>query len=538
MREGIYIGGIVGPRLVFSAGEVPEIPAARLASIANEREPLLFWVHTGRAELQIGDRVRNVPAGAAVWVPAGIAYSIRVDPEAVAFPIPMPAADLPPTLNRIIDFEIPAAWQDWLVHQFAHNLGFLRGGTAVGAGLLELVAGAHAKESGASVPYSPPRLPRSAETLEIARTLLRTPADDTELSQFARQLKIGVRTLQRRFTEETGLSFVRWRTSARIAAATAYLDAGREIGWTGGQVGFATPAGFTRAFREHTGMTPSAYARAHRGAAPIHENETLAQSVALLSEEGTQPRSAPIPPTISASGTWARVNDFHVVVWIYRGSARVTFGDRTWNLRRGDAMWLPAGVRNSVEIAEGSLLLPLGSQPGASPVAAPPPRVLHFAREAERYLLHTVVANYTHLRPEIHDPARISRLVRSSAAARPHGSRQSDPVETILGALRADPTDSRTLSEWSSRLGVDENLLHQGFTEATGQSYPRWRAQLRMTLARAHLDEGLSAGETARRLGYAHASGFTKVFIAAHGMSPRAYQRRGWRGAAEGLIDS
>lgn len=152
--------------------------------------------------------------------------------------------------------------------------------------------------------------------------------------------------------------------------------------------------------------------------------------------------------------------------------------------------------------------------------------------------MHTVVANYTHLRPEIHDPARISRLVRNSAAARPHGSRQSDPVETILGALRADPTDSRTLSEWSARLGVDENLLHQGFTEATGQSYPRWRAQLRMTLARAHLEEGLSAGETARRLGYAHASGFTKVFIAAHGMSPRAYQRRGWRGAAEGLIDS
>ena len=122
----------MGPRLVFSAGEVPEIPASRLSLIANAREPLLFWVHTGHAELQIGDRTRSVTAGAATWVPAGIAYSIRVDPGAVAFPIPMPAADLPPTLNRIIDFEIPAAWQDWLVHQFAHNLGFLRGGATVG----------------------------------------------------------------------------------------------------------------------------------------------------------------------------------------------------------------------------------------------------------------------------------------------------------------------------------------------------------------------------------------------------------------------
>lgn len=527
----------MGPRLVFSAGEVPEIPASRLSLIANAREPLLFWVHTGHAELQIGDRTRSVTAGAATWVPAGIAYSIRVDPGAVAFPIPMPAADLPPTLNRIIDFEIPAAWQDWLVHQFAHNLGFLRGGATVGAGLLELVAGAHSNDADASVSYAPPNLPRSAETLEIARTLLRTPADDTELPQFARQLKIGVRTLQRRFTEETGLPFARWRTSARIAAAIAYLNSGREIGWTGGQVGFATPAGFTRAFREHTGVTPSDYTRANQGSAPIHENETLAQSVALLSKEGAHSGSAPIPPTIPASGTWARVNNFHVVVWIYRGSARVTFGDRTWNLRRGDAMWLPAGVRNSVEIAEGSLLLPLGSQPGDSPVTAPPPRVLHFAREAEAYLLHTVVANYTLLRPEIHDPARISRLIRNSAATRTPGGR-TDPVETILTALRADPTDSRTLPEWSARLGVDEGLLHKRFVAATGQSFPRWRGQLRMTLARAYLEEGFSAGETARRLGYAHASGFTKVFIGAHGMSPRDYQRRGSRGTVEGLIDS
>ncbi|MCQ4125285.1 helix-turn-helix domain-containing protein [Rhodococcus erythropolis] len=528
----------MGPRLVFPAGEVPEIPAARLASTANEREPLLFWVHTGRAELQISGRTRSVTAGAAIWVPAGVAYSIRVDPGAVAFPIPLPAADLPPALNRVIDFEIPADWQDWLVHQFAHNLGFLRGETAAGAGLIELVAGVHSDGDDNSPSYSPPRLPRSAETLEIARTLLRTPSDDTELSRFAQQLKIGVRTLQRRFIEETGLSFVRWRTSARIAAATSYLAAGREIGWTGSQVGFATPAGFTRAFREHTGMTPTDYARANRRPTPPREDETLAQGVALLSEEGARSGSAPAPPTIPASGTWARVNDFHVVVWIYRGSARVTFGDRTWNLRRGDAMWLPAGVRNSVEIAEGSLLLPLGSQPGASPVTAPPPRVLHFAREAQAYLLHTVVANYTHLRPEIHDPARIARLIRSAAAVPLPSGDQADPVETILAALRKNPADSRTLPDWSARLGVDEDMLLKDFVAATGQSFPRWRGQLRMTLARAYLEEGLAAGETARRLGYAHASGFTKVFIAAHGMSPRDYQRRGWRGTVEGLIDS
>lgn len=83
-----------------------------------------------------------------------------------------------------------------------------------------------------------------------------------------------------------------------IAAATSYLAAGREIGWTGSQVGFATPAGFTRAFREHTGMTPTDYARANRRPTPPREDETLAQGVALLSEEGA--RSGSIVASITS----------------------------------------------------------------------------------------------------------------------------------------------------------------------------------------------------------------------------------------------
>ncbi|MGC0366995.1 AraC-like DNA-binding protein/quercetin dioxygenase-like cupin family protein [Rhodococcus sp. 27YEA15] len=515
-------------RQLFPAGDFPEIPTSRLAAIVNEREPLLFWVHTGHAELSVAGRVHSVSAGSAVWVPAGVAYGIRVDPEAVAFPIPLPAVDLPPAPSRIVELEIPDAWQDWLVHRFAYNLGFLRGSTTGGSGLLELVAGTRSGHGSPS--FSAPGLPRSTEALEVARTLLRTPADDTELSRFAVQLRIGVRTLQRRFAEETGLSFVRWRGAVRIAAATAYLDEGREIGWTGRQVGFLTPAGFTRAFREHTGRTPSDYARTSESTVPARARENLATGIALLADDTHPPPPPPIPP----SQTWARVSDFHVVVWVYRGTARVAFGDGTWNLHRGDAMWLPAGVRNSVEIAAGSLLLPLGSQPGITPVPGPA-RILHFPRAVEAYLLHTVVANYTHLRPSIHDVGRITHLVRSAAV--PAAALGAEPVEAILAAVRVNPADSRTTADWGSELGIRPDLLRARFVSVTGQTFPRWRAQLRMTLARTYLEEGISAGEAARRLGYAHASGFTKVFRAAHGMSPREYQRSGWRGTAERLLD-
>ena len=100
----------MGPRLVFSAGEVPEIPASRLSLIANAREPLLFWVHTGHAELQIGDRTRSVTAGAANLGARGnrptASESTR---ERSRFPFRCPRADLPPTLKPDHRFRDPGS---------------------------------------------------------------------------------------------------------------------------------------------------------------------------------------------------------------------------------------------------------------------------------------------------------------------------------------------------------------------------------------------------------------------------------------------
>lgn len=347
---------------------VPPIPACRVARIVNEREPLLFWVRTGRAQVEVAGTLRALSAGEAIWIPAGIPHRIATETGTVAFPLFPGQADLPAALNAVVVLTIPPGWEDWLVFRFAHGLGYLRGSVPAGPGLLGLVAGSRTDPS-LSVPgTAPPPLPRSAAALEVARTLLRTPGDPTDLTAFAIRLRTGERTIQRQFREETGMPFTRWRAAARVAAAATYLDAGRGVGWAGKHVGFLTAAGFTRAFREHTGRTPIDYARSRLGL-PARAEHTLTDELVRLSPlaplaPGTSIAAA---PPIPASSTWARVNDFHVVVWVYRGTARVTIGERTWRLRRGDAMWLPAGVHNSIEIDAGALLLPLGARPGTSP---------------------------------------------------------------------------------------------------------------------------------------------------------------------------
>lgn len=527
-------------RTALNGAFLPSIPASRVKTTVNDRKPLLFWVRTGRAEFDVDGRTRLLSAGEAIWVPAGVAHRITIEAGSVVFPIFPSTADLPAALNRVLELTIPTAWSDWLILQFAHGLGYLRGSVANATGLLELAAGSRANPAtpAGSIAHGPvpPPLPHSPAALEVARVLLRSPGEPTELAEFAQLLQVGARTIQRQFANETGMPFVRWRAAARVAAAATHLDAGRDIGWVSHHVGFGTPAGFTRAFREHTGRTPLDYTGSRHTDRP-REERSLGTEIAMLCGLGTGPGPGPGPgatappaPPIPATSTWACVNDFHVVVWVHRGTARVTIGKRTWRLRRSDAIWLPAGMHNHIDIDAGSLLLPLGVRSGTSPATAPRPRVVHFPLAAEDWLLHTVVANYTLVRPEDFDGQVVLHQVREASQPRPvplsSGTAVEGAVERILAAASASPGDARSLADWARTLDVEMTVLHEQFAETTGQTFPNWRAGLRMTLARELLDDGTPPGEVGRHLGYTHPSGFSQVFTKAHGMPPRTYQRR------------
>ena len=393
-------------------------------------------------------------------------------------------------------------------------------------------------QTAAHVPLPP--MPSSPGASVIGRALLQKPGDPTGTTEHARCVNISVRTLQQRFLKETGMPFTKWRTAVRVAAAAALMDTGHDIGWAGLQVGFSTPAGFTKAFRARTGMTPRQYRhQRHTDACPddIHATDFSRHMRSRLLPAAERDAA---PPPIPATQTWNRINDFHVLVWVYRGSARVAIGERTHRLRRGDAIWLPAGVRNSITLSRGSLVLPLGSRRSLPALKRPPTLVQRFPEDADPYLLHTLVANYSLIRPENHDPNHIIRQFLDNALPPPspisEGSAGTTPVHTILRAVRDNPGDKRPLAQWAHELGTDARMLGRDFLAATGETFTAWRSGVRMTAARHCLEDGMSVAQTARRLGYAHPSTFSTVFARAHGTSPRDCQRHGWQHANEALI--
>ncbi|MFC8181265.1 helix-turn-helix domain-containing protein [Rhodococcus sp. NPDC057297] len=502
------------------------IPPVVTHVFTTAREAVLFWVLSGEADVHVGGRVLTLAAAEAVLVPPGHRFKLDVGAHSIVFPIAVPRDEVP-AIENVVRLSVRETWHDWLVHRFARSLGYMRGVRTTPDGLTELLSGAASAHEAANTVGAPP-MPTSAEAFAVAKRFVDSPEHDADLAELARSVHVGTRTLQRQFVDETGLSLSHWRAAARIAVSVEHLASGRDIGWVANRVGFATAGGFTRAFRRHTGLAPSVFVRSRA-------TDGKLCSTSLATDVTMSPA-----PDVPGGETWPRVNDFHVLVWVYRGRARFTVGGRVVTLRRGDAIVLPAGVRNRIDTEPGSLVLPLGSRDSRVPDAGRRfDAVVHFPLESESYLLHTVVANYSRVRPVMHDEHRLIDLACRSAEPALVGAAQDrirGVVNTIVASVHEKPSEDKHLCEWAQDAGIDARALHDCFVQTVGQTFPRWRSHVRMTLARRYLGEGRTAGEIARLLGYAHSSGFTKVFHETQGMTPTEYRRYGWRESRESVV--
>lgn len=102
-----------------------------------------------------------------------------------------------------------------------------------------------------------PRARRAAELLRAEVSLERSVAE------IARDANASVRTLERLFRSETGLSLGAWRRRARVIHAMKLLAHGVTVTAAGLATGCATTSAFVHAFRREVGVTPG---RVGRGA--------------------------------------------------------------------------------------------------------------------------------------------------------------------------------------------------------------------------------------------------------------------------------
>ena len=103
------------------------------------------------------------------------------------------------------------------------------------------------------------REPTTAATIEAARLLTSDGDVLPGLTTAARAVGLGVRTLERRFRQETGLSIGRWRHQHLLLRGLESIAAGVPVKAAAARAGYSSPSAFIAAFRREYGTTPGRY---------------------------------------------------------------------------------------------------------------------------------------------------------------------------------------------------------------------------------------------------------------------------------------
>lgn len=215
----------------------------------------LIFASRGALTVETGATVWVVSPRQAVWLPGGVVHAVRMAGRGVlrrlyvrrgVRRVPRRAGVVPlsPLLREVLRRAVAIGALTPTVPAHGHLLGVLYGELAT---------------TGAR-PVALP-MPIDARARRAAELSRRAPAEARDASRVAREVGASVRTLERLFRVETGMSFGAWRQRARLLHALERLADGASVTAAGLAAGYAGTSAFVAAFRRELGVTPGAWGR-------------------------------------------------------------------------------------------------------------------------------------------------------------------------------------------------------------------------------------------------------------------------------------
>ena len=104
-------------------------------------------------------------------------------------------------------------------------------------------------------------MPGDLRLRAVCQSLIEQPASAATAREWAQAAGMGERTLHRLFSQETGLTFSRWREQARLLSALEQIARGRKGIEVAFDCGYASQSAFAAMFRRHFGVPPSSFYR-------------------------------------------------------------------------------------------------------------------------------------------------------------------------------------------------------------------------------------------------------------------------------------
>ena len=195
-----------------------------------------------------------VPPTRAIWMRAGMVHEIRCIGEVHMRNLHISTDAAPGLMDETQAVGISALLRELIgaamnvAHPYANNS---RDGRVMRLILDELRA----------LPVLPLHLqmPTDPRLMRICETLQQRLDDASTMADWARRLAVDVKTIQRLFAKETGMTFGQWRQQARLLRALEMLAMGEKVIDVALALGYDSPSAFATMFRRQFGQTPSQF---------------------------------------------------------------------------------------------------------------------------------------------------------------------------------------------------------------------------------------------------------------------------------------
>ena len=216
---------------------------------------VLTWASRGVISVTVDDAIWAVPPQQALWLPPNVAHSVRMAGRGALRQvfIAAPICRRLPATPRVI--QVPPLLRELL--RRVCTVGTLDRRVAEQRRLFDVLLDELVEMPLHPVELPMPRDPRARRAADFVR---HDPSASHDADQVARDAGASVRTLERLFRAETGLSFGAWRQRARLVHAMTLLADGLSVTQVGTAVGYGGTSAFVAAFRRMVGVTPGRYA--------------------------------------------------------------------------------------------------------------------------------------------------------------------------------------------------------------------------------------------------------------------------------------
>lgn len=220
----------------------------------------LIYATAGLMEVSAGQTSWLVPPQFAVWIPARTLHRIRM-PRAVSMrTLYLRPAPRPRLAGPCRALQVTPLLREMILE--AVRIGSLRSSNRLEAALRDLIL---AQLHRATPIPTFVTMPADSRALAVAQAWLANPSDTAPLSELCENAGASVRTIERTFPRDTGMSFETWRRQARVVKAVELLVSGSSVKEAAFAVGYQQASAFVEMFRKTLGAAPKAWLSALQG---------------------------------------------------------------------------------------------------------------------------------------------------------------------------------------------------------------------------------------------------------------------------------